>query len=184
MKIIITLIFLTALILNPFSSASAEGVRGELQGAHFGPWNAAFRDLYGGGFSYSAEATIGLWKNVDIWVGAGYYSKKGKLSLTGEETAIKIRTVGWGLKYNLPKGRLNFYAGAGFNYFLFDETNPIGDSTAGKIGPDFRAGVWLRISKRLSVDFFLRATTCVIFPAAYEVDIGGFSQGLGLAYRF
>jgi hypothetical protein len=146
------------------------------------PSEKAFRDIYGQGPGLGADLVIGILDRVDVWIGGSYFDKKGRLSFTAEETTVKIRTLGWGVRYRYPLGRLDLYAGAGLNYFLFDEENPIGDVSTSKIGPEARAGAFFRMTRRFSAGAFLGLTRCAIWPAQHKVNIGGLSAGLSLAY--
>lgn len=178
----VRLLIIALLIIS--GNAFAKGILVEVKAVYFIPWEQAFRDIYGSGLAFEAEVTVGLWKRIDLWIGGRFYDKKGKLTDTAEETAVKIRTVGWGLKINILKGGFDLYAGAGLNYCLFDEVNSIGTASAGKVGLVGKLGVCFNISKRLTADVFLGVTTCKINPAAYDVNIGGWDTGIGLGYRF
>ena len=181
-KLISILPLVSLVFLAPCLSA-ANGIRVELRGGYFSPSEQAFRDIYRGGLAFGADVVVGVWKRLDLWVGGGYLYKKGGLSFTAEETFVKIRSFGWGVRYGHSLGRFDLYGGAGLDYFLYDEENPIGETSAGKIGPEFRAGAFYRLTGRLSAGAFASFTTCVISPAQYEFNLGGFSAGLVLSYR-
>jgi len=163
--------------------AGAAGVKIELRGGFFSPSDQAFREIYGGGPAFGADLVLGLTKKLDLWMGGSYFHKKGGLSYTAEETAVKIRSIGWGIRYRYDRGRLSFYAGGGLNYMQFDEENTIGDVATSAIGPEARGGMYFRIMGRLSAGAFLSLTTRRIYPAQYKVNIGGTGGGLCLAYR-
>jgi len=175
-------IALGALLACPRPGAA--GVRLELRGGYHSPSEQAFRDIYGGGPAYGADVVVGLLKNVDLWAGGGYFYRKGLLTFTAEETFVKIRTLGWGIRYRRAVGRFDVHGGAALNFYLYDESNPIGDVEAGKIGPEVRAGAFYRFTDRASAGAFASWSTCTIAPAQYEVDIGGLTAGLALSYRF
>jgi len=176
-------VFFSIILLFPHLS-SAKGVRVELRGGVFSPSEQSFRDIYGGGLSYGAAVVIGIWKKLDLWVGGSYFYKKGELSFTAEETFVKVRALGWGVRYAHSFGRVDVFGGAGLNYFFYDEENPIGEVSAGKIGSELRAGAFYRLAGRLSAGVFASFTTCTISPAQYEFNLGGLSAGLILSYRF
>jgi len=173
-------VILASLVPGP---TAAKGIRVELRGGYFSPSEQAFREIYGGGPAYGADVVVGIWKRLDLWVGGGYFYKKGELSFTAEETFVKVRSFGWGVRYGHSLGRFDLYGGAGLDYFLYDEENPIGEASAGKIGPEFRAGAFYRLTGRFSAGAFASFTTCVVSPAQYEFNLGGLSAGLVLSYR-
>jgi len=184
MNIIAAVIAIVAALLACPRPGGAKGVRLELRGGYHSPSEQAFREIYGGGLTYGADVVVGLWKNVDLWVGGGYFYRTGALTYTAEETFVKIRTFGWGILYRRALGRFDVYGGAGLAYFLFDEGNAIGETSAGKIGPELRAGAFYRFTPRLSAGAFAGLSTRTISPAQYEVNIGGLTAGLALSYRF
>lgn len=49
------------------------------------------------------------WKNLYIWIGGDYFSKKAKLTFTGEETTLKIIQIRGRLKYIFELGVFNVY---------------------------------------------------------------------------
>ena len=173
----------TALIL--FSGfISAKSILFELKGSYFSPTETLFKEIYGEGMSYGAEISVGIWKRIDICVGGNYYTQKGELTFTKDETTIKIIPVGFGVKYRFITGTLNVYAGLGFKYFLFNESNFIGDVSTAKMGYEGKIGVFLKIGSGIVFDVYLDYSYCKISPTSVETNIGGMNTGVGLGYWF
>lgn len=165
-------------------SATATDFFVEVKAHYFSPSEQAFKDIYGGGVMYGAEATVGIWRNLEFWLGGSYFSKKGKLTFTEEETKLKIIPIGGGLRYILPKGKLNLYAGLGLNYYQYKETNPIGEAKKGGLGFIGKIGSFVKITGGLLIDVYADYTYCKIKPDYYDINIGGFEAGIGIGYEF
>ncbi|MCJ7651991.1 MAG: hypothetical protein MUP85_25610 [Candidatus Lokiarchaeota archaeon] len=156
----------------------------ELKGSYFSPSEKAFQDIYGGGITYGGEVAIGLWKNLQFWLGGNYYSGNGGLTYTGEATSLKILPIGGGLKYELSSGILGFYGGVGVNYYQYKESSVIGNVNEGKIGFIGKLGLSLNVTKGLFIDLFVNYSYCEMTPADFTINIGGFDVGGGLGYKF
>jgi hypothetical protein len=155
-----------------------------VRGGYFAPSEAAFKDVYGGGFAFGAEITAQVWKGLSTWIEGGLFSKNGRMTYTGETTKVRITPFGLGLDYEIGHGRWRAYAGAGLSYYDFRETNVIGDVSSGGMGWKARAGAKFRFAKRLFADARLSFSRCDIEPSGIKVDIGGLELGLGLGYLF
>lgn len=151
---------------------------------YFSPSDRIFRAIYGGGWTYGAEATIRPWKNVGFWIGGHLYTKKGELTFTREETKLEIFPIGGGLKYMFTSGRTDFYAGLGIGYFHFSETNPIGNVDKAHIGTSAKIGTLIRLQQAIVLDLFIDYTYCRITPVDIAINIGGFLAGAGLGVEF
>lgn len=162
----------------------AGSVTFEVKGSFFYPTEQAFKDVYGGGSMYGGEISLGIWKNLDIWIGGSYFSQYGELTFTGEETSLQIIPLGGGLKYRLSTGVLSFYGGVGVNFFNYKESNVIGDVKAGAVGFVTKAGAYLEPVNQFVIDFFVEYSYCKITPADFTIDIGGIKAGIGIGIRF
>ena len=173
-----------ALVVLTAGQAGASGFAIGISGFYFIPVDQAFKRVYGPGPGIEAVGIIRLWRNLDLWVGADYFQKRGELTFTGEETTVRVFPVKAGLRFRIPAGRFNFHAGAGLGYFFFEEKNPIGRVTEKKIGFLAKAGCYIKIVKGLYVDGYFQYSYCSIRPLDMEADIGGMSLGLGIGYDF
>jgi len=181
-RIIQSLIFLTLFIVL-WAGVQAGSVIFEVKASYFVPTEKAFNDIYGSGLMYGGEITVGIWKNLDIWAGGSYFSKYGELSYTGEETHLQIVPLGGGIKYRFTSGILNFYGGAGVNYFDYAESNIIGDVHDGAVGFVTKIGVYLAPVPQLVFDFFAEYSYCQMTPADFTINIGGIKAGVGMGVR-
>lgn len=181
MKKLITF-FIFFVFLTGISNAAKFTI--EIKGSYFSPTEAAFQDIYGAGITYGGEVSIGLWKNLQFWLGGNYYSGDGELTYTGEETNLQIIPIGGGLKYEFSKGTLRFYGGIGINYYQYKESNVIGDVNEGGIGFVGKIGVNLNVTRNLFFDLFIDYSYCKMTPADITINIGGIAAGIGLGYVF
>ncbi|NOR22610.1 MAG: hypothetical protein GQ476_08010 [Candidatus Aminicenantes bacterium] len=156
----------------------------KVKGSYFHPSDKAFKDIYGGGVMYGVEAGAEIRKNLEIWVGGRYFSKKGELSLTREETKLKIIPIEGGLRYTLSLRSANLYGGIGISYYLYKETNPIGNVDWGELGAVARVGSFVEMNQRWTIDFYVSYSYCKMRPADFKINIGGIEAGIGIGYRY
>jgi len=164
--------------------ANATDVTVELKAHYFNPSEQAFKDIYGGGVMYGAEISIGVWKALDLWFGGSYFSKKGELTFTKEETKLELLPIGGGVKYRILSGNFVLYVRLGLNYYQYKESNPIGEVSEGGLGFVGQIGSYVTIVGGLVFDLYVDYTYCKIKPVDFEINIGGIAVGAGVGYRF
>jgi hypothetical protein len=152
--------------------------------SYFYPSEKRCRDVYSAGMMVKAEINFEIWKDLSLWIGGGYFSRKGKLFFTKEETELQIIPVGAGVKYTIFKNRINVYSGAGLKYYQFKETNPLGD--VNKVGFGFvgKIGAFVLLGEGLIFDLCMDYSYCKMKPATRSINVGGFEVGAGIGYRF
>lgn len=178
------LISITAILFLLSGIGYAGDVIFKVKGSYFHPSDTAFKDIYGGGVMYGVEAGAEIWKNLEIWVGGSYFSKKGELSLTREETKLKIIPIEGGLRYILSLRGVNLYGGISISYYLYKETNPIGNVDWGELGAVARVGSFVELNQRWIIDFYVSYSYCKMRPADFKINIGGIEAGIGIGYRY
>lgn len=181
MKKLITIIAVTIFLSG---LANAADYMFELKTNYFTPSEQSFKDVYGSGMTYGAEIGITLWKGIGIWAGGDYFTKKGKMTFTEEETELQIIPLYGGIKFRLLKGGISPYIGLGIGYFLFKETNPVGKVEEGDIGYIGQAGFLIKIAGALFFDIKGSYSYCKAKPVDIEADLGGFKVGIGLGFEF
>jgi len=134
---------------------------------------------------YGGEVSIRVWKALEVWFGASYFSKKGELTFTKEETKLRIVPIGAGVKYFFPVVEiLDGYGGVGINHYSYKEENPIGKVAKNGLGILVRAGGLVKVIKGIIIDFYINYSYCRMKPADFDINIGGFETGIGLGYKF
>ena len=174
----------TLFLLMVPALAASNGVLFKLKGGYFHPCDQNFRSIYGGGVKSGFEVSTEVARNLELWVEAGYFAKKGELSYTKEATKLQIIPVGGGLRYVFPMRRLAFYWGAGVFYHRYREVNPLGTVDWGRPGLVVETGSSIRLTRRLIGDVFIRYSYCRMKPADFSFNIGGYDFGVGLAYEY
>jgi len=175
------------IFLGSTGAAFGAGFTLTLKAGYFMPSDRVFRDVYGGGPAFGGEVAIPLAGPVQLWAGADIFGKTGHLSVSEEETKVRITPLYAGLRAEFGKTGIRPYFGAAAAYFLFHEVNLLG--TVGESGLGFltQAGILARLGGSLWLDVFAGFRACTLRADAddpLEARIGGLSAGLGLAYRF
>jgi len=178
----LVIIIVSVILLSGLANAADFIV--ELKAHYLHPSEEAFRDIYGGGMMYGGEVSIGVSRRLDVWFGGSYFSKKGELTFTKEETKLEIYPIGGGLKYRLSEGILSFYIGAGLNYYQYKESNPIGDVSKSRWGYIYKIGSYIKVIEGLMFDLYFNYSSCNIMPADFKINIGGIAAGVGIGYSF
>jgi hypothetical protein len=175
---------MAALLILIAGSLGATNVIVELKVQYFSPTDQVFRDIYGGGMMYGGEVSVGVWKGLEAWLGGSYFSSEGELTFTKEKTELEIVPIEVGLRYRWAGERFSFYAGGGLSFQSYKESNPIGDISLGGTGFMAEIGSYVRITGGLLFDLFVNYTGCRLESPDFDIDIGGFAAGVGLAYEF
>ncbi len=176
--------FLLSSVLN------AQKNRIEFIGSFFYPSEKSFRTIYEPGIKYGLDLGRRLGKKLELHLERGYFSGKGKLTLTQEETKVWLNPWGVSLRYVFLQRKLNLYAGGGLTYNTFRETNPIGKAEQSKVGLMLKVGAFSRIKgfKKILKAFILSVHInyhyCKMEPAGIKFDSGGFDVGLGFGVEF
>jgi hypothetical protein len=165
--------------------ANAADIMVELKGHYFMPSEEAFRDVYGGGINFGAEVSVEIGRRLAVWLGGSYFSRKGELTFTKEETELKIMAFGGGIKYIFPAGAgIDIYGAGGVNYCSYDEENVLGEVSKGGLGIVLKAGGLIKIINGIFLDAYINYSYCKMKPADIKINIGGFGAGIGLGYKF
>ena len=178
------ILFMTALISLFFMNISLYATHVEARVLYFQPTDQDFKDIYGSGMSIGGEVNIDVFNGLNVWMGAEYFTKKGELTFTKEDTEIQIIPIYAGLKYIFQGPRIMPYVGVGLGYFQYKESNPIGTVKEGKIGFVTQAGLLLHLFGPALLDLQVGYNICKIKPQELEANIGGLKAGIGLALSF
>jgi hypothetical protein len=160
----------------------------EAKGGYFLPSDKNFKIVYSGGkfgewISYGGEIGITLGKGVGLWAGGSYFSKKGKLTLTEEETTLQITPVYGGIKFRLSQSGVVPYLGVGVGYFQYKEENRIGSVSKANIGYVGQGGFIIKAGV-IIIDLQASYSYCKVKPVDVEANLGGFQAGIGLGFEF
>jgi len=161
------------------------GVIVEVKGMYFQPTDQNFKEVYKGGLSFGGEVIVlSVWEQIDIWAGGHYFTKKGELTFTKEDTTIRILPIYGGIKIRLNRQQALYpYIGGGVGYFFYKEENPIGKVTKGKIGVVGQAGLLFRRGVFV-IDLQVSYTYCKVKSGEFKENLGGIHGGVGFGIEF
>ena len=163
------------------------GVTATLKGGYFAPTNEVFRDVYSGGAIFGLDLAVPVGGVFRVWAGADLFSKTGALTLSEDETKVRIVPLYVGLRCEFGRTGLRPYIGAAAAYFMFHEENVLGTVSDGGIGFLTQAGVLLRIGGPVWLDVHAGYRGCTLKTDdedPLEAKLDGIHGGLGLAFRF
>jgi len=168
-----------------FGPALAVQVRIGAKGSWYSSENATFREVYGGGLKVGLEAGVGVLGNVSIWAGADYLRQTGGLTVTRDETKVRLLPLTAGVRYDIPGGgKLRFHVGAGIQRVDFKEESMLGTVSKNAIGFLARGGCFYRITDALAGGLVLSWSTCGMKNEDISFKVGGLDLGVGIEYRF
>ncbi|MFB0565933.1 MAG: hypothetical protein ACETWK_09685 [Candidatus Aminicenantaceae bacterium] len=171
------------------SLVSEAGTRISPKFAYFRPCCGNVRDIYGGGLIYGGEIDISITKSLDFWIGGMYFSKKGIISSTQEETKIKLFPIEGGLKFKLPAETFVPYIGGGLGYFQFEESSASKKSKDRNLGYCVQFGLLIPSCTKgcgvgITIDLFLNYSYCKVKSQETKLNVGGIKAGIGWGFAF
>jgi len=124
--------------------------------------------------------------NIDFYLELKAMYKKGQLTYSKEPTTLVLAPVSLGLRYVLPLGFVQPYAGAGIDFYLFFENNPIGSYFNYVRGYHGLGGVYLRFAKGFPVllNFKAKFTKAAFQVNDRAIELGGPEFGAALVLAF
>jgi len=170
-------------ILFILGTLNAQDVSIGLETSYFIPSNQTFKDIYGGGIQYGGELSVDVLKRFSIWFGSSYFSKKGELSFTKEEIALRIIPVNLGINYRFTDKKVIPYIGIGMGVHFYRETAPRDTVRYARFGYSGQAGVLIELKEKFYLEFRIDYKYSTIAPDGTDINIGGIGTGLGLKYR-
>lgn len=175
---LITIGFL--LLVGPASAL----LRFELKGSYFSSESSVFKDVYGRPSKPGFELGLGIVKNLSLWAGMDYIQKGGGLTVTDEETRVRLIPVSAGLRYEIPAGPVLFHLAVAIQEVFFREESILGTVEKSALGYMAKGGLMVRISKAIGLDLFAGWSTCKMKNEDVEFEVGGLDLGGGLEIRF
>jgi hypothetical protein len=177
-------LLILGLAIGLLAAAAAASVSLGLQASYYSPRDPAFKSIYGGGALFGGSLAFGLTGRLEGWIEGGFFSRIGALSYTKEETKLSLIPFGAGLRYRILPGSISPYVDAGARYYLYRETNSLGEAKTGGVGFVARLGLAIALSGRLGLDVQAGYSSCKLTPADFSIDVGGLAAGAGLTYSF
>jgi hypothetical protein len=146
-----------------------------------------FTEIYAEGGSIQGLAiTAALFLNIDFYLEAKAFYKKGQLTFTKESTNFLLLPISVGFRWRAPLGLIEPFIGAGLDYDVYYEKNAIGTALDYAKGTHVLAGVSLRPGKNAPIALMgrLRYSMVKAEHAGVTIDLGGLEAGASLALIF
>lgn len=159
----------------------------EFFSGQYGIADPLFKTVYQpGGSIQGLGFTAALAPYIDFYFDLKLMVKNGLLSHSQEESDFVLLPISLGLRGTLTVAFFRPFIGAGFDYFAFLESNPIGTITDRATGWHLTGGFYLQIGKRFPIlPFFrMKQTFVKIAAGTGTINLGGFEWGGGVAIAF
>jgi hypothetical protein len=139
-----------------------------------------------GGLLAGLAASAAVVSNLNLYLEAKYWQRQGELTFSKEETTLRLFPISLGLRYVVPLGILNPYAGAGGDIYFYYEDNAIGTTLNHAEGYHVMAGTYLRFAKDVPLMINLRAkyTWVKAIENDFQIKLGGLEYSVGFALAF
>lgn len=119
-----------------------------------------YKDVYdSSGTVISFDFGYRVAKQIEVFAHTDYFKKDGKLTLTKEDTTLKLIPIEFGARYLFKvgkNGKIVPYLGLGGGFYSIKETNVIGDFSESKAGFLFEGGIKFYIVKSFFIDVKLK----------------------------
>ncbi|MCI0470547.1 MAG: outer membrane beta-barrel protein [Candidatus Aminicenantes bacterium] len=146
-----------------------------------------FEEVYGkNNLSYSLDVGYKAAKYIQLFLHGEYFSTKGELTYTKEETTLTIIPVELGCRfmYGFAKDMFCPYIGLGGGFYLIKEENVIAPFDEKKFGFFGETGFAFYFVKYCFLDLKARYVFLKIDGAEGEVDLGGLALMGGIGFSF
>jgi hypothetical protein len=174
------------LIMAPLSRAAIKQGTIEFMMGRYSVSEPRFTAVYkeGGAVSGLILSAM-LIRDFNFYLEIKYFKKTGLLTYTQEKSDFYLLPISLGVRYILPLGIFHPYAGAGGDFYIYYEKNPIGNVLNHTTGLHALGGVYVQFGK---LPFFLNLKLKYTRARAEEqgktLQLGGWEYGAGLAFSF
>ncbi len=133
---------------------------------------------------YSLDLGYRVSKPLHVFLHSDYFSIKGKLTHTGEDTDLTIIPIEVGVRFFMGSKKIFPYFGVGTGFYLYREENVIGTVNEHKIGFFAEGGLKFQFTKRFFFDLKVKHIFLKVTGAEGQVDLGGFTLigGIGISF--
>lgn len=120
-------------------------------------FDSNFEDVYGRMVSIGLDLSYTLSDKLDIWLYGGLSSKTAEIDWEEEDLKFKFTPISLDLRYFFKRSaKWDFYAGAGFNLYPFEDTNPIENVKDNAFGLNILGGTYYHLTEHLSLQLMLK----------------------------
>lgn len=149
-----------------------------------------FKDVYDGTpITINVDLAYKFYKTVEAFIHTDMLSTDGKLTLTNEDTTLKITPLEAGIRYllEIQKGKTQKiypYIGAGVGMYMIKEENIIGTFDESKFGFFAEGGLRVYITGSIFVDAKLKYVNISIDTTTGVSNLGGLAYmgAIGISF--
>jgi hypothetical protein len=149
----------------------------------FAPSDEIFKTIYGSGAVYGGEVRFHVASGFYISLEGGYFNKKGKLTVTQDETTMTVYPIDAMVVFHALSGSILPYVGAGGAAAKYGEKNVIGSVDEWGFGFAVCGGVTARW-RFLGIDARVKYTSIKIKPLEDEAGLGGLTLSVAAGIIF
>lgn len=190
-KVIFILVFFVGICFvhageGTFSLTLDAGLR-NITGVKDADGKNIYEEVYGkNNLAYGIDFGYNFGKYFQVFLHGEYFSAKGELTFTKEDTTLTIipLELGFRIKYMLGREMFYPYIGLGAGYYLYKEENVIGTLEEGKVGFFSEVGCNIYFIKYFFLDLKARYVILEIEGDEKTVDLGGLALmgGIGISF--
>jgi len=149
-----------------------------------------FKQIYKGhGYIYGFGLSKKLYNlnqhNFYLSLDFKFYSKKGKSTVTEEDTKLILRPISLGGTYMVAVKRITTFAEIGVDYYPYKEKSALHSTSGTAWGFHLKGGVLIPLSilKPLKGKIYFRYSEAKTVENDLEVNLGGIEYGIGIIYE-
>jgi hypothetical protein len=182
-----------ALLSSPGPASAQSGAAAKRQGTfeivagRFSVNDPLFTEVYAeGGGIQGVVLTAALFLNIDFYLEAKVFTKKGQLTFTQDPTTFVLLPFSVGFRWRAPLGLIEPFVGAGLDYDVYYEKNDIGTALDYAKGTHILGGISLRPGKNAPIALTGRLRYAMVKAehAGVTIDLGGLEMSASLAFIF
>lgn len=149
-----------------------------------------FKQIYEGlGFIYGFGLSRKLFNlnqhNFYLSLDLKFYTKKGKSTVTEEDTKLILRPISLGGAYMVAVKKIITFAEIGVDYYPYKEKSVLHSTSGTAWGFHLKGGVLIPLSilKPLKGKIYFRYSEAKTVENDLEVNLGGIEYGIGIIYE-
>jgi len=159
-------------------------------GVYYYAMDKSIDGLYGRLLGGSVDLSFRFVPKADLWLSAAYVSRSARPDWTTETLKLTLYPFSGAFRYHfMDKAKWDLFLGAGANFYLIREINPVEDIKTTALGFCLLGGSYFKLSPRVSAQAMLKYNLISkdVYPELdtdNPLDLGGLELRLGVAFNF
>lgn len=190
-KVISTLTFQGEAPVTAYNKISLKGrFQVGLSGVYYYVMDKNIDGLYGRLLGGSVDFAYRFVPKADFWLSAAYVSRSNRPDWIDETLKLTLFPFSGAFRYHLmEKAKWDLYLGAGANFYMIREINPVEDIKTTALGFCALGGTYFKLSAKLSAQILLKYNMISkdVYPDLTidnKLDLSGLELRLGVAFNF